>query len=107
MSHNVGLANSLQLFLQCKTVDWQGCARFPEIVQNFSERQILWSLCSVDLLALTLKFKLHFLWHLNSKFSVEKCENFRKSSIPSVIQVKSFVLNCNKRETCPSQPFES
>ena len=24
-----------------------GCARFPKILQNFSERQILWSLCSV------------------------------------------------------------
>ena len=27
---------------------YQGCARFPEFTQNFSERQILWSLCSVD-----------------------------------------------------------
>ena len=26
----------------------QGCTRFAEIKQNFSERQILWSLCSVD-----------------------------------------------------------
>ena len=25
----------------------QGCARFPETLQNFSECQILWSLCSV------------------------------------------------------------
>ena len=25
-----------------------GCARFPEFVQNFSEHQILWSLCSAD-----------------------------------------------------------
>ena len=32
-----------------------GCAHFPENFQNFSERQILWSLCSVVFLALTLK----------------------------------------------------
>ena len=33
----------------------QGCARFPEFLQNFSERQILWRMCSVVFLALTLK----------------------------------------------------
>ena len=33
-----------------------GCARFPEILKNFSERQILWSLCSVVFPVLTLKF---------------------------------------------------
>ena len=32
-----------------------GCARFPEILQNFSERQILWRMCSVVFHALTLK----------------------------------------------------
>ena len=32
-----------------------GCARFPEFTQNFSERQILWSLCSVDFHTLTLQ----------------------------------------------------
>ena len=32
------------------------CACFPEILQNFTERQILWSLCLVLFLALTLKF---------------------------------------------------
>ena len=32
-----------------------GCARFPEILQNFSELQILWSWCLVVFLALTLK----------------------------------------------------
>ena len=32
-----------------------GCARFPEFVQNFSERQILWGLCSVVFHAFVLK----------------------------------------------------
>ena len=34
---------------------FHGCARFPEFTQNFSERQILWSLCSVDFHTLTLQ----------------------------------------------------
>ena len=33
----------------------QGCACFPEFTQNFSERQILWSLCSVDFHTFTLE----------------------------------------------------
>ena len=33
----------------------QGCACFFEILQNFTERQILWSLCSVVVHTLTLK----------------------------------------------------
>ena len=32
----------------------QGCARFPEFLQNVSERQILWNLCSVVFHVLTL-----------------------------------------------------
>ena len=32
-----------------------GCARFAEFLQNFSELQILWSLCSVVFHALTLE----------------------------------------------------
>ena len=32
-----------------------GCARFPQFVQNFSERQILWTLCSVDFHTFTLQ----------------------------------------------------
>ena len=32
-----------------------GCARFPEILQNFSERQILWKMCSVVFQDLVLK----------------------------------------------------
>ena len=48
-----------------------GCARFAEILQNFSELQILWSLCLVVFRTLTpilIVFKLHFLWRLYSQF---------------------------------------
>ena len=34
---------------------FKGCTRFPAILQNFSERQIVWSLCSVVFHALTFK----------------------------------------------------
>ena len=33
----------------------KGCARFVDFLQNFSERQILWILCSVVFHAFTLK----------------------------------------------------
>ena len=36
----------------------QGCARFPEFLQNFSESQILWSLHSVVFHALKFKLKI-------------------------------------------------
>ena len=48
----------------------QGCAPFPEILQNFSERQILWSLCSVVFLALTLKLPIQTLLTMVPKLSV-------------------------------------
>ena len=32
-----------------------GCARFPEFTQNFTEHQILWSLCLVDFHTFTLQ----------------------------------------------------
>ena len=54
-------------------------------LQNFSEHQILWSLCSVVFHALTLKFKLHFLLHLNSKFvyvQVKTVKNSGKQAHP-------------------------
>ena len=60
----------------------QGCARFPENLQNFSERQILWSLCSVVF---------HVLMPIQTSLSVapklpvslssaENCHKFRKTS---------------------------
>ena len=36
----------------------QGCARFPEFLQNFSDRQIFWSLCLVVFLHLTIKYSI-------------------------------------------------
>ena len=43
------------------TLDTQGCARFHEFAQNFSERLILWSLCSVDFRTLTLQLPIQTL----------------------------------------------
>ena len=58
---------------------YQGRARFAEFLQNFSERQILWSLCLVVFLALTLKFPIRtsLLWHLNSKFVYVQVKNVK------------------------------
>ena len=47
-----------------------GCSCFPEIVQNFSERQILWSLCSVVFHALTFKLPIHTSLSVVPKFQV-------------------------------------
>ena len=62
-----------------------GCARFPEILQNFSERQILWNLCSVVFHALTLRFPVQTSLSVAPKLPVcvpsgEKCQNFSKTS---------------------------
>ena len=44
-------------------LEFQECAHFPQFVQNFSERQILWSSCSVDFQIFTLPIQT-----LHSKF---------------------------------------
>ena len=52
-------------------------ACFPEFLENFGERQILWSLCSVV-------FKCAR-WHLNSQFlcvQVKNVKKVRKTSTP-------------------------
>ena len=64
-----------------------GCARFPEFTQNFSKRQILWSLCSVDFHSLTLQLPIqtpHFVAPELQVFvsSLENCPNLRKTSTP-------------------------
>ena len=64
---------------------WAGCARFPEILQNFSEHQILWSLCSVVVHAFTLKLSIQTLLSVAPKLPVyarEKCEHYSKTSTP-------------------------
>ena len=65
----------------------QGCARFAEILQNFSERQILWSLYSVVFPALTLKLPIQISLSVAPKLpvslsSAENCHKFRKRSTP-------------------------
>ena len=64
---------------------FQGCARFPEFLQYFSEHQIFWSLCSVVFLALTLKLPIQTSLSVSPELQVslnphEKCPNFRKTS---------------------------
>ena len=66
------------------------CARFPEILQNFSECQILWSLCSVVFHALTLKLPIQTSLSVAPKLQVcvrsgEKCQKFWKTSTLSRI----------------------
>ena len=73
----------------------QACARLPEILQNFGERRILWSLCSVVFRPLTLKVPTKTSLHVVPKIQVyvragEKCENFSKTSTPQ--RVRTFVL---------------
>ena len=70
-----------------------GCACFPEFVQNFSERQILWSLCSVVFLTFTLRLPIQTSLSVVPELSVslsshEKCPNFRKTSTPLFLYVK-------------------
>ena len=59
--------------IQCIHQVWNlnlGCVRFPEILQNFSERQILWSLCSVVFDALTLRLPIQTSLPVAPKLSV-------------------------------------
>ena len=62
-----------------------GCARFPEFLQNFSEPQILQSLCSVDFHTFTLQLPIQTLLSEAPKLPVyarsgEKCQKFSKTS---------------------------
>ena len=57
-----------------------GCARFAEILQNFSEYQILWSLCSVLFRTLTLKLPIQTSLSVAHKLTVSlsSAENCQK-----------------------------
>ena len=73
----------------CQVCQIQGCARFPELTQNFSERQILWSLCSVDFHTFTLQLPIQTLHSGAPELqvfvsSLENCQNFSKKSAPLV-----------------------
>ena len=74
----------------------QECARFAEILQNFRERQILWSLCSVVFHALTLKLPIQTSVSVVPELTVslslqENCPNFRKRGHPSLKNVKMVI----------------
>ena len=86
-----------------------GMCCFPEILQNFSERQILWSLCSVVFHALTLKLPIRTLLSVARKLPVftrsgEKCENLSKTSTPwngnknccQSVDLPSFITACKR-----------
>ena len=64
---------------------FQGYARFPKILQNFSERHILWSLYSVVFHALTLRLPIQTSLSVAPKLPVplrsgKHCPHFRKTS---------------------------
>ena len=64
-----------------------GCARFPEFVQIFCERQILWSLCSVDFHTFTLQLPIQTPHSVAPQIqvfvnSLENCQNLSKTSTP-------------------------
>ena len=51
----------------------RGCACFPEFLQHFIERQILWSLCLVVFHALTLKLLMQTSLSVALKLTVSLC----------------------------------
>ena len=55
-------------------------ARFPEILQNYSERQIVWIMCSVVFHALTLKLTIQTSLSMAPKLpiSFSSTENYHK-----------------------------
>ena len=59
-------------------------------MQNFSERKILWSLCSVDFHTLTLQLPIQTPHSVAPELqvfvsSLLNCHNFRKTSIPQLL----------------------
>ena len=82
------LLESIQLDCSQQTIKtkWSlGCARFPQFVQNFSECQILWSLCSVEFHTLTLQLPIQTPHSVAPELqvfvsSLENCQNFGKTS---------------------------
>ena len=70
-----------------------GCARFPDFFKNLSERQILWSLCSVDFHTLTLQLPIQTLQSVAPELqvfvsSLENRQNFSKTSTPLESQLR-------------------
>ena len=66
------------------------CARFPQFLPNFSERQISWSFCSVDFQTLTLQLPIQTLHSVAPELhvfvsSLENCQKFSKTSTPLIM----------------------
>ena len=82
----------------------QECVRFSQFVQNFSKRQILWSLCSVDFHTFTLQLPIQTPHSVAPKFqvfvsSLQNCQNFGKTSTPGdprdIIHSSSNISHCD------------
>ena len=78
-----------------QSISYLGCARFSEFTQNFSERQVLWSLCSVDFHTLTLQLPIQTPHSVVPELqvfvsSLENCANFRKTSTPQKRRFQQF-----------------
>ena len=93
ISLNEYLEELVWIFIACSEVlAFLGCAHIPEFIQNFSERQILWSWCLVDFHTLTLHLPiqiLHFVVPELQLFvsSLENGANFRKTSTPQLYEM--------------------
>ena len=77
-------------------MDTLGCAHFAEILQNFSEGQILWSLCLVAFHALTLRLPIQTSLFVVPELPVcarsgEKCEKISKTSTPLNVSISGSV----------------
>ena len=78
---------NIRVFLGLAILSDLGCARFPEFTQNFTELQILWSLCSVDFHTYTLQLPIQTPHSVALELqvfvsSLEDCPHFRKTSTP-------------------------
>ena len=75
------------VFLFTTSILTQGCARFPDFVKNFSDRQILRILCSVDFYNFTLQLPIQTPHSVAPELpvfvsSLENFQNFSKTSTP-------------------------
>ena len=108
---NIDNFASLFRFIDTYPQTYLGCARFPGFVQNFSERQILWSLCSVDFHTFTLQLLIQTPHSVALELQVlvsshEKCQNFSKTSTPQAQRPLPLIPACSKRsESGKKQEF--
>ena len=76
-----------------KLEHFSGMCSFPEMLQNFSECQILWRMRSVVFHALTLKLPIQTSLSVAPKLpvSLHSGEKFRKTSTPLGLVVNCYV----------------